>query len=148
MKILTWRLSHADIIDITAKKWGFVKNCGTVDAIFAVRRLFEKHPKKKDSLHLAFFDMEKAFHRVPHDLIWLSLTMRDHNVPEEYIRWGNSYNKIPRAEFAGVVSLSFRISVDVHQNKGRLYHRFSLCYAWTQSHVAFRRHSVDVVVCG
>jgi len=45
----------------------------------------EKHREKQRPLHLAFVDLEKAFDRVPHDLLWYSL--RDAGVPEDYIEW-------------------------------------------------------------
>uniref|UniRef100_A0A669B359 Reverse transcriptase domain-containing protein n=1 Tax=Oreochromis niloticus TaxID=8128 RepID=A0A669B359_ORENI len=41
--------------------------------------------EKNKTVHMAFLDLEKAFDRVPHDLIWHSL--RSHGVPEAYIKW-------------------------------------------------------------
>ena len=58
-----------EIANLTKNQAGFVKNCGTTDAIFAARLLVEKHREKNVPLHLAFLDLEKAFDRVPHDVI-------------------------------------------------------------------------------
>uniref|UniRef100_A0A7I5E579 Reverse transcriptase domain-containing protein n=1 Tax=Haemonchus contortus TaxID=6289 RepID=A0A7I5E579_HAECO len=49
----------------------------------ATRLLLEKHREKRRPVHLAFLDMEKAFDRVPRDVIWYAL--RQHGVPEELI---------------------------------------------------------------
>ena len=62
-----------------------MRKISTTDAIHAVRLLVEKHREKNKSLHAAFLDLEKAFDRVPHEVIWWAL--RTHNVPEEYIEW-------------------------------------------------------------
>ncbi|ETN78579.1 hypothetical protein NECAME_18200 [Necator americanus] len=70
---------------VSLNQSGFVKDCSTIDAIHAIRILLEKHREKNRSVHLAFLDLEKAFDRVPHELLWMS--MRSHRVPEEYVRW-------------------------------------------------------------
>ncbi len=71
------------LVDITPNQCGFVKGCGTTDAIHAARLLMEKHREKYKPVHMAFLDPEKAFDRVPHDLIWRALRL--HGVPEEYV---------------------------------------------------------------
>ncbi len=45
----------------------------------------EKHQEKNKAIHMFFLDLEKAYDRVPHQLIWASL--RSHSVPEAYINW-------------------------------------------------------------
>ncbi|KAK6735780.1 hypothetical protein RB195_018801 [Necator americanus] len=72
------------IVSVSLNQCGFVKDCSTIDAIHAVRILLEKHREKNRSVHLTFLDLEKAFDRVPHELLWMS--MRSHRVPEEYVR--------------------------------------------------------------
>uniref|UniRef100_A0A8L8KT92 Reverse transcriptase domain-containing protein n=1 Tax=Heligmosomoides polygyrus TaxID=6339 RepID=A0A8L8KT92_HELPZ len=52
---------------------GFVAGCGTVDAIQAARLLIEKHREKQRLVHIAFLDLEKAFDRVPREVIWYAL---------------------------------------------------------------------------
>ena len=64
-------------------QFGFVPGCSTTDAIFALRILMEKHREKQQPLHLTFIDMEKAYDRVPRDLIWWAL--RKKQVPEQYV---------------------------------------------------------------
>ncbi|ETN79816.1 hypothetical protein NECAME_09615 [Necator americanus] len=73
------------IVSVSLNQCGFVKDCSTIDAIHAVRILLEKHREKNRSVHLAFLDLEKAFDRVPNEMLWMS--MRSHRVPEEYVQW-------------------------------------------------------------
>ena len=42
---------------------------GTTDAIFILRQLEKKYLAKKD-LYFPFVDLEKAFDRVPTEVIW------------------------------------------------------------------------------
>jgi len=46
------------IVTITKNQCGFVKYCGTTDAIHATRILIERHLEKKRKIHLAFIDLE------------------------------------------------------------------------------------------
>ncbi|VDO19299.1 unnamed protein product [Heligmosomoides polygyrus] len=57
-----------------------------------------------DLLHLAFLDMEKAFDRVPRDLVWYVL--RKHGIPEELIN---------RVRVPAGTSIGFPISVGVNR---------------------------------
>ena len=43
---------------------------GTTDAIFILRELQEKFHEKNKNLYFAFVDLEKAFHRVPCQVVW------------------------------------------------------------------------------
>ena len=42
---------------------------GTTDAIFIMRQVQEKHQAKKKKLYFAFVDIEKAFDRVPREVV-------------------------------------------------------------------------------
>ena len=52
---------------------GFMSGRGTTDAIFIVRQLQEKHLAANKPLYMAFIDLEKAFGRVPRDVIWWAM---------------------------------------------------------------------------
>ncbi|KAK6741201.1 hypothetical protein RB195_009202 [Necator americanus] len=99
------------IVSVSLNQCGFVKDCSTIDAIHAVRILLEKHREKNRSVHLAFFDLEKAFDRVPHELLWMS--MRSHRVPEEYVRWTKLLYAKPTSVVRGAAGTNRAFSVQV-----------------------------------
>ena len=50
-------------------QFGFMPGKGTTDAIFIMRQVQEKHQAKKKKLYYAFVDLEKAFDRVPREVV-------------------------------------------------------------------------------
>ncbi|XDV17916.1 hypothetical protein PO909_023707 [Leuciscus waleckii] len=81
MKIFERVIDIDKIVSISPNQCGFVRGSGTTDAIHGVRLLLERHREKNQQVHMAFLDLEKAFDRMPRDLIWHSL--RSHGAPEE-----------------------------------------------------------------
>ena len=58
-KIIRERISIDDM------QFGFMPGRGTIDVIFILRQLQEKHLAKNKKLYFAFVDLEKASNRVP-----------------------------------------------------------------------------------
>ena len=116
-----------EIVKVTRNQCGFVKGCGTTDAIHAVRLLMEKHRERNKPIHMAFLDLEKAFDRIPHDLIWHA--MRSHGVPEVYVQWTQLLYRNVTSAIRGPVgtSPSFTINVGVHQGSALSPLLFVLC---------------------
>ncbi|ETN86488.1 hypothetical protein NECAME_16308 [Necator americanus] len=112
------------IVSVSLNQCGFVKDCSTIDAIHAVRILLEKHREKNRSVHLAFLDLEKAFDRVPHELLWMSM-----RVPEEYVRWTKLLYAKPTSvvRCATGTSRPFPVQVGVHQGSSLSFLLFILC---------------------
>ena len=100
---------------IDSMQFGFMPGRGTTDAIFIVRQLQEKYLAKKKDLWMAFIDLEKAFDRVPREVIWWAL--RNQGVDE----WLVSVIKAMYADVTtmvkqnGRMSKGFKVKVGVHQ---------------------------------
>ena len=60
-------------VSIDEMQFGFMPGRGTTDAIFILRHLQEKHVAKNKKFYCAFVDLEKAFDRVPREVIWRAM---------------------------------------------------------------------------
>ncbi|VDP57363.1 unnamed protein product [Heligmosomoides polygyrus] len=100
-----------DIVQLSSNQCSFVAGCGTVDAVHAARLLIGKHREKQKPVHIAFLELEKAFDRVPREVIWYAL--RHHGFPEELIEWVRILYSCPksRVQAATGTSMKFPISV-------------------------------------
>ena len=56
-------------VSIDNMEFGFMPGKGTTDAIFIMRQVQEKHQAKKKKLYYVFMDLEKAFNRVPREVV-------------------------------------------------------------------------------
>ena len=56
-------------IEIDDMQFGFMKVKGTTDAIFMARQMQENFRVKAKKLYFGFVDLEKAFDRVPREVI-------------------------------------------------------------------------------
>ena len=102
-------------ITIDDMQFGFMPGRGTTDAIFIVRQLQEKFLAKKKNLYLAFVDLEKAFDRVPRQILWWA--MRKLGIDEWIIQLVQAmYCEVKsKVRVDNCFSDSFNVNVGVHQ---------------------------------
>ena len=81
-KIVERRLRK--LITVNNIQFGFSSGKGTTDAVFIMQKLQEKYIEVHKDLFLTFVDLEKAYDRVPMDLVYLCLRRR--GVPEKLVR--------------------------------------------------------------
>ena len=101
--------------EIGEMQCGCMSGRGTTDAIFIVRQLQEKHLAANKLLYMAFVDLEKAFDRVPRDVIWWA--MRKLGIDEWLVRLVQSMYKDVRSRVrvGDGYSEEFGVGVGVHQ---------------------------------
>ena len=54
-----------------------------MEAIYLLRKLMKRYQDKKKDLRMVFIDLEKAYDKVPRDLIWWALEKK--GVTKRYI---------------------------------------------------------------
>jgi len=104
-----------NMVKIDDMQFGFVAGKGTTDAIFIVRQLQEKYLANNQDLWMAFVDLEKAFDRVPREVLWWAL--RELGVPEWIVVVIKAmYDKATTVvKHNGNESKEFTVRVGVHQ---------------------------------
>ncbi|GFR73286.1 RNA-directed DNA polymerase from mobile element jockey-like [Elysia marginata] len=110
-KIIEGRLRKT--VEIDPMQFGFMPGRGTTDAVFTMQQIQEKNQEKKVELFTTFVDLEKAYDRVPRDLVYWSLRKR--KVPEKLIRLAKATTVVRTAH--GKTS-QFEIEVGLHQGSG------------------------------
>jgi hypothetical protein len=102
-------------VEVDDMQFGFRPGRGTTDAIFIVRQMQERFLEKKKELWMAFVDLEKAFDRVPRNVVWWSL--RRLGVEE----WLVNVIKVMYADITTTIKMregessAFTVNVGVHQ---------------------------------
>jgi len=102
-------------VKIDDMQFGFMNGKGTTDAIFVIRQMQEKHSAKGKNLYYAFVDLEKAFDRVPREVVRWAL--RKAGVDEWLVRtvmtMYEGAKTLIRCESGD--SESFEVKVGLHQ---------------------------------
>jgi hypothetical protein len=70
-------------MSVTENQFGFMPGRSIVETIFLIRQLMEKYREKKKDLHMVFIDLEKAYNKVPRNVMWWAL--QKHKVSTKYI---------------------------------------------------------------
>lgn len=104
-----------ETVNINEMQFGFMPGRGTTDAIFITRQVQEKFLAKKKVLYFAFVDLEKAFDRVPRQVVKWGL--RKVGVAEWVIRVVMSMyeNAKSAVNINGTTGEGFNVKVGVHQ---------------------------------
>ena len=96
--------------------FGFMPGCRTTDAIYIFRQMQEKHLFRKKKIYFVFVDLEKAFGRVPHSVLWWA--MRKLEIDGWIVRLLKVVYDDPnsRIKVNSCFSERFEVTVGVHQD--------------------------------
>jgi len=111
---------------ISGNQFGFMPGKSTMEPLFCVRQLVEKYREKNKKLCMVFIDLEKAYDRVPREVLRWALMRK--NVPKMYVNLiqdmyeGSSTSVKSRCG----ISEGFSIGVGVHQGSALSPYLFSV----------------------
>ena len=69
--------------EISTNQFGFMPGRSTTEAIFLIRHVMERFREQKKDLHLVFIDLEKAYDKIPRNVMWWSLDK--HKISSKYM---------------------------------------------------------------
>ncbi|KAH1262945.1 Phosphoinositide phospholipase C 6 [Glycine max] len=111
---------------VTENQFGFMPGRSTMEAIYLLRRVMEQYRMAQQDLHLIFIDLEKAYDRVPREILWKALEKK--GVRVAYIRAiQDMYDRVSTSvRTQGGESDDFPITIGLHQGSTLSPYLFTL----------------------
>ncbi|KAH1219602.1 LINE-1 retrotransposable element ORF2 protein [Glycine max] len=111
---------------VTENQFDFMPGRSTMEAIYLLRRVMEQYRMAQQDLHLIFIDLEKAYDRVPREILWKALEKK--GVRVAYIRAiQDMYDKVSTSvRTQDGESDDFPITIGLHQGSTLSPYLFTL----------------------
>jgi hypothetical protein len=102
-------------VTISENQFGFMPGRSTTEAIHLLRQVMEHYRGQKKDLHMVFIDLEKAYDKVPREVLWW--TMAKKRIPCKYIEIiKDMYDGVSTSVRTSVGKTeAFPITIGVHQ---------------------------------
>ena len=102
-------------VAISEQQYGLMPRKRTTNAMFALRVLMEKYREGQKELHCVFVDLEKAYDKVPREVLWYC--MRKSQVVEKYVKVVQDMYEDSVTTVRCAVGLTewFKVEVGLHQ---------------------------------
>ena len=123
-KVIEKRLRSETIV--SRNQFGFMPGKSTMEPIFCMRQIVEKYREKKRKLCMVFIDLEKAYDRVPREV--LEWTLKKKGVPRVYVKIIEEMYERASTRVRSVCGETedFSVGVGVHQGSALSPYLFSL----------------------
>jgi len=111
---------------VTMNQFGFMPERSTIEAIFLIRHVMERYREQKKDLHMVFIDLEKAYDKIPRNVMWWALDR--HKVPTKYVALiKDMYNNVmTRVRTSDGDTDDFPIKIGLHQGSALSPYLFAL----------------------
>ena len=111
---------------VTMNQFGFMPGRSTIEAIFLIRHVMERYREQKKDLHMVFIDLEKAYDKIPRNVMWWALDR--HKVPTKYVALiKDMYNNVmTRVRTSDGDTDDFSIKIGLHQGSALSPYLFAL----------------------
>jgi hypothetical protein len=114
------------VTNVTENQFGFMPGRSTMEAIFLIRQLMERYREQKKDLHMVFIDLEKAYDKVPRNIMWWAL--QKHKVSTKYITLIKDMydNVVTSVRTSDGDTNDFPINIGLHQGSALSPYLFAL----------------------
>jgi Reverse transcriptase (RNA-dependent DNA polymerase) len=68
---------------VSKNQFDFMSGRSTMEVIFLIRQLMERHREQKNDLHMIFIDLEKAYDKISRNIMWWALKRK--LIPTKYV---------------------------------------------------------------